>query len=101
MTTDKTITEDDVSRMAALSRLSISSEERTLFARQFQDILGYMDVLAHSDTDGIEPLYSPSEHAQTGREDCALRLSTRDATLANAPQQDGTYFVVPCIVQAG
>ncbi|MDR3362144.1 MAG: Asp-tRNA(Asn)/Glu-tRNA(Gln) amidotransferase subunit GatC [Desulfovibrio sp.] len=96
----KTITKDDVARMAALSRLTVNNEEGLLFTRQFQDILGYMDVLAEVDTTGVEPLYSPILHKPQCREDSAARLRTREEILANAPEQDGACFIVPRIVQA-
>lgn len=95
---EKTISQADVAHMATLSRLHVSPDEQTLFARQFGDILAYMDVLADVDTTGIEPLYSPVQHEGIPREDEALHLRSREAVLANAPHGDGEYFVVPRIV---
>ncbi|MDR1857385.1 MAG: Asp-tRNA(Asn)/Glu-tRNA(Gln) amidotransferase subunit GatC [Desulfovibrio sp.] len=94
----RTITQDDVARMANLARLSLDDKERELFAGQFQDILGYMDVLGKVDTQGVEPLYSPALHKEQGRQDEPARLRSRDEVLANAPQQDDGSFVVPRIV---
>ncbi len=98
MAENKTISPEEVAHMAALSRLSVSEEEQALFARQFGDILGYMDVLAQVDTENVEPLYSPAQHAAPGREDQAVNRRTRREVLANAPEQDGEYFIVPRIV---
>lgn len=95
---EKTISQADVAHMATLSRLHVSPDEQALFARQFGDILAYMDVLAEVDTTGIEPLYSPVQHEGTLREDEARHLRSREAVLANAPHGDGEYFVVPRIV---
>ena len=95
---DKTISQDDVAHMATLSRLSVSPEEQALFARQFGDILSYMDVLAQVDTSGVEPLYSPVQHISVPREDVSQNRRSREAVLANAPEGDGAYFVVPRIV---
>lgn len=95
---EKTISQADVAHMATLSRLHISPDEQALFARQFGDILAYMDVLAEVDTTGIEPLYSPVQHEGALREDEARHLRSREAVLANAPHGDGEYFVVPRIV---
>ena len=50
MSENKNISQDVVAHMAQLSRLAVSDEEKALFARQFGDILAYMDVLAQVDT---------------------------------------------------
>ena len=95
---EKNISQADVAHMSTLSRLYVSPDEQALFARQFGDILAYMDVLAEVDTTGIEPLYSPVQHEASLREDEARHLRSREAVLANAPHGDGEYFVVPRIV---
>ncbi len=92
------ITPQDVQRMASLARLSIDVPTQELFAKQFADIISYMDILAEVDTQGVDPLYSPSVHATPLREDAACNTPKRDAVLSNAPQSDGQYFVVPRIV---
>ena len=98
MADNKTINLDEVSHMASLSRLSVSEEEQTLFARQMGDILAYMDVLARVDTSDVEPLYSPAQHPGPLREDVSARRRERSEVLANAPEADGEYFIVPRIV---
>ena len=84
--------------MAQLSRLSVSEQEQELFARQLGDILGYMDVLAKVDTSAVEPLNSPVRHESAARQDAAAQVRTRQEVLANAPEADGEYFMVPRIV---
>ena len=98
MADNKTINLDEVCHMASLSRLSVSEEEKTLFARQMGDILAYMDVLARVDTNDVEPLYSPAQHPGPQREDVSARRRERSEVLANAPEADGEYFIVPRIV---
>ena len=98
MTEHKGIGLKEVAHMAELSRLDISEEEKVLFARQLDDILGYMDVLAKVDTSSVEPLYSPAQHQPPPREDLAAHVCTRQEVLANAPEADGEYFMVPRIV---
>ena len=98
MADNKTINLEEVSHMASLSRLSVSEEEQTLFARQMGDILAYMDVLARVDTNDVEPLYSPAQHPGPQREDVSARKRERSEVLANAPEADGEYFIVPRIV---
>lgn len=98
MAKHNSISREEVAHMAELSRLRVSGEEQDLFARQFGDILGYMDVLAQVDTDNVEPLYSPVPHAAQSREDQAVNWRSREEVLGNAPEADGEYFIVPRIV---
>ena len=93
-----TIGPNEVRHMAQLSRLTVPAEEEELFARQFGAILDYMDVLSNVDVKGVEPLYSPVEHAALLRKDEATRHRTHEEVIANAPESDGQYFVVPRIV---
>ena len=92
------VSREEVRHMAALSRLTVTEDEERLFARQFGDILGHMDLLSRVDTEGVEPLYSPLAHAAATRPDEAANLRTRAEVLANAPETDGEYFMVPRIV---
>lgn len=98
MAENKGIGSKEVAHMAQLSRLSVSEQEQALFARQLGDILGYMDVLAKVDTSAVEPLYSPVRHESAARQDVAVQVRTRQEVLANAPEADGEYFMVPRIV---
>ncbi len=92
------ITTEDVQRMASLARLNIDAPTQELFAKQFADIINYMDILSEVNTDGIEPLYSPVLHDATLRQDGVHNEEKRSDVLSNAPQSDGQYFIVPRIV---
>ncbi len=87
-----------VRHMAMLSRLLITPGEETLFQRQFGDILGHIAVLESVDTERIEPLYSPVQHAGASRLDEARDIRARSEILANAPETDGECFLVPRII---
>lgn len=92
------ITTEQVASIARLARLDIAPEHLERFAGQFGDILDYMDVLNGVDTTGIEPLYSPVDAATAVRPDVVDVHCTREQLLANAPESDGQFFVVPRIV---
>ncbi len=93
-----TMTADDVARIAHLARLELTPEKAALFAPQLDQVLAYMDTLGQVDTSAVEPLYSPVEHAALTRPDEARREYSRDEVLANAPETDGQFFIVPKIV---
>lgn len=92
------ISTDQVQNMARLARLHLEPEQLDPLAKQFGEILNYMDVLNGVDTAGIEPLYSPFESITPVRADEVHTHCTREDLLSNAPQTDGSFFVVPRIV---
>ena len=92
------ISPEEVAKVARLARLDISQEKLELFAGQVGDILAYMDKLGELDTENVEPLYSPVRHTTVLRKDEARKDYAREEILANAPQQDGQFFIVPRIV---
>jgi aspartyl-tRNA(Asn)/glutamyl-tRNA(Gln) amidotransferase subunit C len=57
-----------------------------------------MDKLGELDTDAVEPLYSPVKHTTVLRRDEVRKDYRREEILANAPEQDGQFFIVPRIV---
>lgn len=99
------VSKEQVLVTAALSRLDISisasgetEDAETRLARlasQMDDIVGYMDILNHVDTEGVEPLYSPMRDVAPPRADEATCVRTPDEVLANAPKRRQNFFVVP------
>ncbi|MCR5813822.1 MAG: Asp-tRNA(Asn)/Glu-tRNA(Gln) amidotransferase subunit GatC [Desulfovibrio sp.] len=98
MSEETKIGPQEVRHMAELSRLEVSSEEEHVFAGQFAEIIGYMDVLQEVDVTGIAPLYSPVSHESRAREDQVQSVRSHAEILANAPKADENYFIVPKIV---
>ena len=92
------ISREDVLHMAGLCRLTIDEADVDRFAEQLSNIVAYMDVLNEVDTTGVEPLYATIEHPTLYRADEARHVRTREEILANAPERDENYFVVPRIV---
>lgn len=95
---EKEVSPEEVLHMARLSRLNIKDEELGLFCRQFTQILDYMSILGTIDTDNVEPCYSPIFHSAPLREDHWNNKRSCREILANAPETDGQYFIVPRIV---
>ena len=92
------ITLDEVAHMAALAKLDLDTATQERFARQFSGILNYMAVLNAIDTQGVSALYQPVHHSAQARPDQVANSLDLEKLLANAPEQDGHYFVVPRIV---
>lgn len=88
----------EVARVARLARLEVPEGKLELFAAQLGDILTYMDKLGEVETEGVEPLYTPVSHTTVLRSDQVHRDYERSEVLANSPESDGAFFVVPRVV---
>lgn len=92
------ITPEEVSHVANLARLRLSPEEVETMARQLHDILTYVAKLNELDTRGITPTTHAISIVNAFREDEVKPSLDREKTLANGPQQDGEFFVVPRVI---
>lgn len=92
------ITPEEISHVADLARLHLSSEEVGAMAGQLGDILSYVAKLNELDTEGIVPMTHAISIVNAFREDEVKPSLDREKTLANGPQQDGEAFVVPRII---
>jgi len=88
----------DVKKVGELARLHIQPEDEAKYQSQLSAIFKYFEDVAQIDTNGIEPLVTPSEIEQVWRADeKKIELTTEEA-LANAPEKSGQLFRVPPVV---
>jgi aspartyl-tRNA(Asn)/glutamyl-tRNA(Gln) amidotransferase subunit C len=92
------ITPEEISHVADLARLQLSSEEVEAMAGQLGDILSYVAKLNELDTDGITPMTHAISIVNAFRDDEVKPSLEREKTLSNGPRQDGESFVVPRII---
>ncbi len=88
----------DVEKLASLARIELSSDEKTRFAGQLEQILHLVEKLKAAPTQGVEPTSHVLPLANVYREDQLRPPLSNDAALANAPEKDGPYFKVPRII---
>lgn len=94
------LSRDLVLRLADLARLALDDGELASLTEQLDTVLEYAQSLQGLDTDGIEPTSHPLPVPTPWREDrCVLPMPPEQA-VANAPERDGTAFVVPRILDA-
>ena len=94
------LTPQQVENVARLARLSLSADEVERFGEQLSSILGYIEKLQQLDVSGVQPTTHAVGVTSTPLRDDELRPSLPpDEALANAPQRDGTYFLVPRIIE--
>jgi aspartyl-tRNA(Asn)/glutamyl-tRNA(Gln) amidotransferase subunit C len=109
------VTDKDVAHVADLANLELTEEERAHMLRDLNSILEYIDRLNELETDKVVPMAQVSDRsgrdesrqgsarfAYSLREDVknGLRESLpQDVALKNAPDTDGTFFVVPKVIE--
>lgn len=92
------LSEDDVLKVASLSRLKLSEAEVDALGQQMGSVLKYIAMLDELDTEAIEPMAHAIEISNVFRDDQLQTSLPRDKALSNAPQTDGSYFLVPAIL---
>lgn len=92
------ITVDDVKRLAKLSRLEFTEEESVKFVDEFSAILEQVDTINRVDVGGVD-LFETAIDADTQlRADVIVPSLSAEAITANAPDKEGTAFLVPVTV---
>lgn len=95
---EKKIDAAQVRKVAKLSRLELTDAEVEEYSQQLSAILEYVEKMNELDTTGIEPLAHCLPVHNVFREDVVKESLGTEKTLANAPQHDGEYFIVPKIL---
>jgi aspartyl-tRNA(Asn)/glutamyl-tRNA(Gln) amidotransferase subunit C len=91
------VTPETVEHVARLAQLSLTAEERTLFARQLDDVLAYAESIQALDTADVEPM-SHVTGAGRLRADEPIAPLDRERVLEEAPDADGGLFRVPRVL---
>ncbi len=96
MTTNSNINESDITKLANLSRISLTDTETTKFAKDLQTIVGMIDVV--NSTEISDELLKQEGFAPTNvtREDISREtdyISARDIVKASPNHQDNSIKV--------
>ena len=92
------ITRSEVERIAALARLQLSSAEAERMTSELETILGFVETLRGLDTEGVEPTAHVMSLATPLRADHPSEPLDPARAMSNAPQRDGSAFVVPKVL---
>ena len=87
--------EATVARIARLARIAVPDEELAPLATE----LARIEQLNEVDTDGVPPMTSVAAMKLAWREDKVTDGGRPEAILANAPERQDGYFVVPKVVE--
>jgi len=94
----KTIDIELVRHIGLLSRIELSEQEVQSLSTQLGDILGYFDKLQELDTSEAEPMAHALECSNVLADDVVGESLPADEALANAPQREGDFFMVPKVI---
>jgi aspartyl-tRNA(Asn)/glutamyl-tRNA(Gln) amidotransferase subunit C len=92
------ISKEQVEHVANLARLEITEAEKDAFSRQLSAILTYMEQLNRFDTKGIELTATVLQQTNVVRDDEVRPSLPVEDALANAPERENDFFVVPRIL---
>ena len=114
------VTDKDVSYVAELANLELTTDERARMLRDLNSILEYVDRLNELKTENVEPMAQVSNRygvqlrtgqasgqgserfAYASRDDIkdGLRPSLpHEEAIENAPETDGAFFEVPKVIE--
>ena len=88
-----------VAKIARLARIHVPEDKRAGLAGELSNILGWVEQLSEVDTENVAPMTSVVEIRLPERDDVISDGGCRDDILANAPQSDGVFFIVPKVIE--
>jgi aspartyl-tRNA(Asn)/glutamyl-tRNA(Gln) amidotransferase subunit C len=91
--------EQTVARIARLARIAVPEQELRPLAGELSHILDWIEQLNEVDTDGAAPMTSVVAMKLAWRDDRVTDGDRPEDILANAPQRQDGYFVVPKVVE--
>lgn len=92
------LTREDVAKVAALARLTLTEAELELFTEQLGKVLSHAADLNSLPLDGVTPTAHPFGLVNVTRSDVVRPSIDRAAVLAAAPDSQDGRFGVPRIV---
>ena len=97
------LTPQDVSRIAHLARLELSSAEQASMLAQLNGFFSIVEQMSAVDTGGVEPLYTPLSAVQEVnlrlRDDVVTESDQRRLNQRSAPAVEDGLFLVPKVLE--
>ena len=90
---------EEVTRIARLARIELSSSEIGTTRDQLNGILGFIEQLQSVDTTGIAPMAHAVDVVQRLREDKVTEQDQRQAFQAIAPDVEAGLYLVPKVIE--
>ncbi len=88
-----------VLRIAKMARNEVADEATDGLADELNAIMAWVEQLSEVDTEGVAPMTSVVDITLPLRSDKVETAPPRDDLLANAPNAEDGFFVVPKVVE--
>ncbi len=88
-----------IEKVASLSRIELTIEEKSTFRRQLTDILDYMEKLNELNTDDVQPMAYATSLKNVFREDELESSFARQEILKLSPSNINGFFKVPKVIE--
>jgi aspartyl-tRNA(Asn)/glutamyl-tRNA(Gln) amidotransferase subunit C len=92
------IDQKTIEQIAKLARLNLTEAESALYVEQLSKVLNHFQNISIVNTEGIEPLVTPTEIEFYARPDEVVKAYTAEEMVANAPERASNLFKVPPVV---
>lgn len=94
-----TVDRKTVQRIARLARIRVSEEELPRLEAELNSILKWIEMLDEVNTTNVEPLTSMVKMRMKMREDEVTDGASPERVLANAPQTEEQFYLVPKVIE--
>lgn len=88
-----------VKRVAHLARIAVNEDEAQRMMGELNGILGFVEQLSEVNVDGVEAMTSVMPMAMKKRADEVTDGNKAADIVANAPNTDQNFFLVPKVVE--
>lgn len=88
-----------VKRVAHLARIAVNEDEAQRMMGELNGILGFVEQLSEVNVDGVEAMTSVTPMAMKKRTDQVTDGNKAADIVANAPNTDQNFFLVPKVVE--
>ena len=93
------VDKDTVRRIARLARLAVPEERLEPLAGELNGIFRWVEMLNEVDVEGVPPMTSVVAQKLKWRADAVSDGGDAAGLLANAPEKEAAFFVVPKVVE--
>lgn len=93
------VDEATVRRIARLARIKVTDAEAKALETEISGILDWVKQLDEVDVGNVEPMTRVIPMTLRKRDDTVTDGDIPEQVLANAPQREGDFFVVPKVVE--
>jgi aspartyl-tRNA(Asn)/glutamyl-tRNA(Gln) amidotransferase subunit C len=93
------VSKDDVRKIAKLARIALDETRVAPMETELNGIFQWIEMLNEVNVEDIDPLTSVVETHLKMRDDVVTDGDNADALMANAPDGEDHFFVVPKVVE--